>query len=193
MIKFSVGSKEHSNQELEILVRKAIAGDEIAFGQIYDLYFEKVYRFIYFRVNHRESAQDLVADVFVKVWDKMAKVQDAAKFNGWIYQIARNMVIDYYRARKQEVDINLLENVLQYEDNIVDRTNFSFQQKAFFEELKKLTDEQQLVIKLKFLDDLDNSEIAQILNKSEGAIRVIQHRAINELKHLLNENENNHE
>ena len=183
----------NKNHELDALVRKAVQRDDVAFGQIYDLYFEKVYRFIYFRVNHRESAQDLVADVFVKVWDKMAKVQDAAKFNGWIYQIARNMVIDYYRARKQEGDINLLENVLQYEDNIVDRTNFSFQQKAFFEELKKLTDEQQLVIKLKFLDDLDNSEIAQILNKSEGAIRVIQHRAINELKHLLNENENNHE
>jgi RNA polymerase sigma-70 factor (ECF subfamily) len=180
-----VGASENHNQELEILVRKAIAGDEIAFGQIYDLYFEKVYRFIYFRVSHRESAQDLVADVFVKVWDKLGKIQDVRSFNGWIYQIARNLVIDHYRSRKQDIDISLLENVLEYEDNMVDRANLTFQQKAFISELKNLTPEQQMVIKMKFLEDLDNSEIAKILDKSEGAIRVIQHRAIAELKHLL--------
>ena len=165
-------------------------GDETAFARIYDLYFDKVYRFIYFRVNHREAAQDLSSDVFIKVWDKLAKIQDTGAFNGWVYQIARNLVIDYYRSRKQDVDLALLENVLEYEDSMMDRANFTFQQKAFMEELKKLTGEQQLVIKLKFLDDLDNSEIARVMNKSEGAIRVIQHRAINELKHLINPHEN---
>ena len=176
------------------IIERAIGGEASAFGRLYDEYQPKIYRFIYLKVGHREEAEDLCHQTFISAWENIGNYRfQGYLFSTWLYSIARNKVIDYYRARKQEVDINLLENVLQYEDNIVDRTNFSFQQKAFFEELKKLTDEQQLVIKLKFLDDLDNSEIAQILNKSEGAIRVIQHRAINELKHLLNENENNHE
>lgn len=182
-----MGANSNSNQELESLVKKASQGDHLAFGRIYDLYFEKVYRFVYFRVNHREAAEDLVAEVFVKVWGKAREIQDTRSFNGWIYQIARNLVIDYYRSRKQNVDLTLVENILEYEDNMVDRTNLSFQQKSFLEELKNLTEEQQLVIKLKFLDELENSDIARILGKSEGAIRVIQHRAIAELKHLLDD------
>ncbi|OGE79125.1 MAG: hypothetical protein A2751_05800 [Candidatus Doudnabacteria bacterium RIFCSPHIGHO2_01_FULL_46_14] len=174
-----------NSQNLEALVLRAKNGDEIAFGQIYDLYFQKVYRFIYFRVNHKEAAEDLVSEVFIKVWDKLDKIQEAQAFNGWIYQIARNLVIDYYRSRKENVDISLLENVLQYEDNMIDRTNLSFQQKAFLENLGQLTEEQQIVIKLKFLEELDNPDIAKILGKSEGAIRVIQHRAISELKKIL--------
>ena len=186
MIDPSILDPNSNPQNLEVLVKKACQGDETAFGQIYDLYFQKVYRFVYFRVNHRQAAEDLVSEVFIKAWDKMAKLEDARAFNGWIFQIARNLVIDYYRSRKQNIDLTLLENVLVYEDNMVDRTNLSFQQKFFLENLKHLTDEQQLVIKLKFLDELDNSEIGKILDKSEGAIRVIQHRAITELKNLLN-------
>lgn len=174
-----------SSQNLEALVKRACKGDEIAFGQIYDLYFQKVYRFVYFRVNHRQAAEDLVSEVFIKVWAKIAKIEETAAFNGWIFQIARNMVIDYYRSRKQDVDLTLLENVLEYEDNMIDRANLGFDQKVFLENLKKLSGEQQLVIKLKFLDELENADIARILDKSEGAIRVIQHRAISELKKLL--------
>ena len=167
------------------LIRKAIAGNEVAFGQIYDLYFEKLYRFVFYRVNHREIAEDLVAEIFIRVWHKISEIKDSAAFRGWVFQIARNIVIDHYRTKKIHVDLSTLENVLEYEDNLIDRTDLSFQQKEFIEALRKLTDEQQVVIKLKFFDDLDNHEISKILNKSEGAIRVIQHRAIHELKHLI--------
>lgn len=178
---------QNKSHGLDSLVRKAIRRDDIAFGQIYDLYFEKVYRFVFYRVNHRQAAEDLVAEVFIKAWNKITEIAEPKSFNGWIYQIARNLVIDYYRSRKEDVDLSLLENVLEYEDNILDKANFTFQQKAFLESLKKLSAEQQLVIKLKFIEELDNPEIAELLNKSEGAIRVIQHRAIQELKNLLNE------
>ncbi len=171
--------------QLQDLIQKARAGDEIAFGMVYDLYFEKVYRFVYYRVNHRQTAEDLVAEVFTKAWNKLPEIQNPNLFNAWIYQIARNLVIDFYRSRKFEVDIQTLENVLEYEENILERTNLQFQQKIMLAALKKLSPDQQIVIKLKFLDELDNSEIAKILNKSEGAIRVIQHRAIVELKNIL--------
>lgn len=179
-------SEGKPSQHLENLVQRALEGDESAFGQIYHLYFEKVYRFVYYRVNHRETAEDLVAETFIRVWDKLSEIEGPSTFNGWIYQIARNLVIDHYRSRKVVVDIAELENFLEYEDNIVDRTNLQFQEKIFLEALKKLSSDQQVVIKLKFLDELTNEEIAKILDKSEGAIRVIQHRAIVELKKLLN-------
>src|SRR3990167_5370778 len=170
---------ESSNKnQVEELVRKAMRGDETAFGQLYDLYFEKVYRFVFYRVNHREAAEDLVSEI-----------QGPGAFNGWIFQIARNLVIDYYRAKKITVNLDDLENVLQYEDNILERTNFDFDQRAFMEALPKLGADQQIVIKLKFIDELDNEEIAALLKKSEGAIRVIQHRALTELKKLLNQDE----
>jgi len=185
-----VSSLDKNEQERAVfleLVEKAAKGDSLAFGQIYELYFDKVYRFIYYRTNHQQTAEDLVAETFVRVWDKISAIHDTSSFNGWIYQIARNLVIDYYRSRKIDVDINILENVLEYDDNIVDRANLSFQQKKFLAVLDKLSSDEQLVIKLKFFDELDNREIAQMLGKTEGAIRVIQHRAINELKELLNE------
>src|SRR3989338_3455783 len=176
---------ESSNKnQVEELVRKAMRGDETAFGQLYDLYFEKVYR-----VNHREAAEDLVSEIFIRIWDKIPGIQGPGAFNGWIFQIARNLVIDYYRAKKITVNLDDLENVLQYEDNILERTNFDFDQRAFMEALPKLGADQQIVIKLKFIDELHNEETAALLKKSEGAIRVIQHRALTELKKLLNQDE----
>lgn len=180
--------EEAKNKELSALVKKAASGDELAFGQIYDLYFEKVYRFVYYRVNHEETAEDLVSETFIRVWNKLGKIDDAAAFQAWIFRIARNIVVDHYRAKKITVDISELENVLEYEDNIIDRANLGFDQKKLLEALKHLSSDQQVVIKLKFLDELENSEIAEALNKTEGAIRVIQHRAINELKKIIDNN-----
>ena len=174
------------NQELlQILVQKARQGEENAFGQIYDLYFEKVYRFVFYRVNHRETAEDLVAEAFIRVWKKLPEMKDSAAFTGWVFQIARNLVIDHYRARRETIDLELLENVIAYQDNILDHVNFGFDEKIFLQALRELGEEQQMVIKLKFLDELTNGEIAKIMEKTEGAIRVIQHRAIADLKKLL--------
>lgn len=183
------GSKKNTN--LDELVRKAAQGQEAAFSELYDLYFDKIYRFVYFRVNHREQAQDLVSETFIKVWGRLRDMEDFSSFNSWLFQIARNLVIDYYRTKKIQVDLNLLENVLIYEDDLVNRTDVSLQEKIFLEALKKLNPDQQVVIKLKFIEDLENAEIAKILDKTEGAVRVIQHRAIKELKNLLSNQDAN--
>lgn len=178
-----------NDPEVARLVQKAAAGDGVAFGQIYELYFEKIYRFIFFRVNHQETTEDLVSETFVRVWDKLGQINEVEAFSGWLYQIARNLVIDYYRAKKPDIDLLNLENTLEYEENVVDVVNLGFEQAQLLTNLKKLSPDQQVVIKLKFLDELENKEVAQILGKSEGAIRVIQHRAIAELKKLLNDHE----
>lgn len=168
------------------LVLRAKNGDANAFSELYDFYFDKIYKFVYFRVNHKESAEDLCEDVFIKAWSKIKHVNEKS-FGGWLYSIAKNRIIDYYRQNKSIVDISELENILEADENIIDHTNLQFDQKILMDMIKKLPPDQQIIIKLKFLEGLDNSEISELISKKEGAIRVLQHRAIQNLQKLFSE------
>jgi RNA polymerase sigma-70 factor (ECF subfamily) len=165
--------------------QKAQQGDQEAFSEIYNLFFDKIYTFIYFRVNHKEIAEDLAEDVFMKAFQRISKLKEPKAFEGWIYQIARNTVIDYYRSKKQVVALEEVENTIQYEHALVDVIELEAQQRIFLELLNELGAEQKAVIKMKFFEHLENETIATQLNKTEGAIRVIQHRALSRLKDLL--------
>ncbi len=192
---FSISSQNTSeNQDiLAGLLAKAKKGEESAFGEIYNLFFKKIYQFIYFRVSHKELAEDLAEEVFLKAFTKLSSVSDNKAFGGWLYQIARNKVIDYYREKKLNVSLEEVENTLEYESNVIDTVNLDNQQKTLLKLIKELTVEQQIVIKLKFFEDLTTPEIAEMLHKSEGSIRVIQHRAIAKLQELISKlNENSY-
>jgi len=169
------------------LVKQARAGQEAAFAELYDRFFTKIYRFIFYRVGHKETSEDLSEETFVKAFGSLPSLEQDTLFEPWLYTIARNKVIDYYRSKKVSVPIEEVENTLEYETNIIDVVNLGFQQKTVIKLLKELTTEQQQVIKLKFFEDLTNSEIAHLMQKEEGAIRVIQHRAIAKLKSLLDQ------
>lgn len=185
---FSSANLSENLESLGPLLAKAKQGDQAAFAELYNLYFKKIYRFIFFRVSHKEVAEDLAEDVFLKAYLKISSISDDNAFAGWLYQIARNKVIDYYREKKITVDLEEVENTLEYENNVIDFINLSQQQAVFVKHLKQLTPEQQIVIKLKFLEDLSNEEISAVMQKNEGTIRVIQHRAIQRLKELIGNN-----
>jgi len=181
----SSGNIGENRDALAPLLAKAKAGEEAAFGEIYNLYFKKIYQFIYYRVGHKEAAEDLAEEVFLKAFAKITSILEPDSFVGWLYQIARNIVIDYYRQKKTVVALEDVENTLEYETNVIDIVNLESQQKILLKLLKELGAEQQVVLKLKFFEDLSNSEIAELLHKNEGAIRVIQHRAIAKLQELI--------
>lgn len=176
-----------SSVKLEQIIAKAQDGVNDAKTEIYETYHLRVYKFIYYRVSHKETAEDLTEDVFVKAFAGIGKLSEPKAFEGWLFQIARNLVIDYYRRKKQLIPLDCVENTLEYDTNVVDIINLQLEQSILIKLLKELSDEQQSVIKMKFFEDLDNITIAALLNKTEGAIRVIQHRAINKLKELLTE------
>jgi RNA polymerase sigma-70 factor, ECF subfamily len=167
------------------LVIAAKSGDERAFGQLYDFYFEKIFRFIYYRVSHKETAEDLTEDVFVKAFLRVSTVKPES-FTGWLYSIAKNIVIDHYRQKKVVLDLTELESILESDQNVSEEINTVMEQKLFMQMLRKLTPEQQIIIKLKFIEGLENDEISELIAKSEGSIRVAQHRAIQRLQELLN-------
>lgn len=177
------GSPElDSHQKLLTLAKN---GDQEAFSEIYNLFFDKIYSFIFYRVSHKEVAEDLTEDVFLKTFQRIDKLKEVGAFEGWLYQIARNTVIDYYRSKKIVVPLEQIENTVQYESAVIDILELEAQQKIFLDLLKELGPEQQTIIKLKFFDQLENTTIAAMLKKSEGSIRVIQHRALLKLKELL--------
>ena len=105
---FSISSQnsEENQDTLVLLLAKAKAGQSGAFGEIYNLYFKKIYRFVYYRVGHKEVAEDLAEDVFLKAFSKLNSISENNAFVGWRYQIARNKVIDYYREKKQTVSLD---------------------------------------------------------------------------------------
>lgn len=183
---YSISSMNIQEQKNSLagLILKAKTGDSGSFGGIYNLFFEKIYRFVFYRVNHKETAEDLTEEVFLKAFSKITNLNESSSFEGWLYQIARNLIIDYYREKKITIDLEEIENTLQYESTVLNTLDLEQDQKNLLKLIKQLPAEQQIILKLKFFEELENSEIASILNKTEGSIRVIQHRAITKLKEL---------
>lgn len=176
-----------TDDELNNLLTLAQSGDREAFGVIYDEYSGKIYKFIFFRVSHKEVAEDILSDTFVKAWSKIGQINSYKALVGWLYQVAKNNIIDYYRLKKETVSLEDVESLLEDPQNVVEAANLSLEQKKLLDMLILLPLEQSAVIRYKFLEELDNVEIAHIMNKTEGAIRVIQHRAVANLKKLFNE------
>lgn len=175
-----------TDAELKQVLAKAQTGDTAAFSRLYDEFAEKLYRFIYFRVGHKEVAEDVLSDTFVKAWQKLTQINSPAALSGWLYQIAKNNIIDYYRIKKDFIPLEEVAEFLEDAVNPVDTINLTLDQGKILELANRLPTEQRLVIQYKFFEDLSNEEIAYILDKTEGAVRVIQHRAIIKLKELLN-------
>lgn len=174
-----------TEEDLNIALLKAQKGDQLAFGLIYDHFSQKLYRFVYFRVGQKEIAEDILADTFVKAWVKIGQINTPKAFSSWLYQVAKNNVIDYYRIKRELVPLDDVVEFLENAVNPVDEVNLNLEQRRILKAMENLPMEQQQVVRYKFFEDLSNEEIAYIMNKSEGAIRVIQHRAIFKLKSLL--------
>lgn len=183
----TIGSDKYTDR----LVSSASAGDRKAYESLYRDYFPKISRFVSFRVSHKETAEDLVAEIFVKAWESLQGSSEVSSFPKWLFTIARNRVIDHYRTKRPVADLFELENFLEYEDNIVNTIDSNIASRQFLEVLGELPPDQQQVIRLKFLEDLQNEEIAAIIEKTPGTIRVIQHRAIVALKKLLKQASSN--
>lgn len=174
-----------NEEELQKALKSAQTGNTQAFAIIYDYYSEKIFRFIFFRVGHKEVAEDILADTFVKAWQKITQVNSPGAVPSWLYQIAKNNIIDFYRVRKTTISLESVANVLEDAATPIDELSLGFDQKKILKLLDQLPLEQQQVVQYKFFEDLTNQEIALIMNKTEGAIRVLQHRAIIKLKELL--------
>lgn len=172
------------------LIRQAQSGDAEAFAQVYDAYVERVYRYIYFRVSDDAATEDLTSQVFLKAWESLDRYKiGSSPYIAWLYSIARNLVIDHYRTKKE--NLSLEDVILQAprEDAPEEQTELRFNLQAMRDGLQSLTEEQQQVLILRFIAGLPSENIAKMMNKREGAIRALQMRGLQTLAKYMEKNE----
>jgi len=176
-------------KRLAALIPSAQAGDADAFGDAYDILVAPIYRYIYYRVSSRELAEDLTETVFLKAWENLKKYkkQSGNPFSAWVFRIAHNLVIDYYRSRPRTETIELDESFVaeQREANPADATQMRFERSELRVAIHQLPEAYQQVIVLKFINEFSNAEVAAIMKRSEGSIRILQFRALAKMKALL--------
>jgi RNA polymerase sigma-70 factor (ECF subfamily) len=170
------------------LLERAKTGDSEAFAQLYDDCIERIYRYIFFRVTDEQTAEDLTSQVFFKAWENLDRCKSTgAPFIAWLYTIARNAVIDYYRTRKHTVALEAAASLASDELRPDERTELNFEAESLREALQELTADQQRVVVLKFIAGMSTDEIAQHLGKRPGAVRALQMRALQALSGILQE------
>jgi RNA polymerase sigma-70 factor (ECF subfamily) len=180
-----------SLQDEEGLVRRAQQLDSQAFAQLYEAYFDKIYRYILLRVRNEAEAEDLTQQVFMKVLQSISTYKaKGLPFSSWVYRIAHNQVVDFLRQRnkKATVDIEGLSLVSPGEDP-QHRLESELDIEQLKEATRQLTAAQQEVLSLRFAGELSIAECAQIMGKSEGAIKALQHAAVQSLRKVLVGNE----
>jgi RNA polymerase sigma-70 factor (ECF subfamily) len=171
------------------LVLQAQAGNSEAFGQLYDAYMERIYRFVYFRVEDQQTAEDITSQVFLKAWSNLDRFYfSRTPYLAWLYTIAHNAVIDHYRTRKVTTaldDVQLSQP--DHSEVVENQIDLSVEMQSVKSALRTLTDDQQKVLTLKFIEGMSNNEIARHLGKREGAIRALQMRGLQALARQLEE------
>lgn len=174
------------------LIRRAAEGDSSAFGLLYDRYQPAIYRFVYLKVSHREEAEDITHQVFLRAWQNIHTFEDQGlPITSWLYKIARNRVVDHYRTRRYTTNIEELPeeaiNLVQPDDQ--DRVEKRIALEKVYKALQSLPEDQQTVLIMRFIEELSHKEISHIIDKSEGTVRVLQHRAIKSLQKILKDYE----
>lgn len=178
--------------EDEKLLRKAKKGDSPSFGEIYDKYAPRIYRYFFLKLGGRKGeAEDLTHEVFLSAWKNIETFDvRGVPFSSYLYRVARNAVIDYWRTQKPTLDIDVVsEDTFSENPDIGERMDLDADLEAVKQCVAELDAAYQDVLIMKFVDDLSNKEIAHALDKSEGAVRVIQHRALKQLKKEIEKHE----
>jgi RNA polymerase sigma-70 factor (ECF subfamily) len=174
----------------QALVEKAKNSNPDAFGQLYDLYYSRIYGYAYFKTGNRYEAEDITEQVFLKALENIERFEwQGITLLPWLLRIASNAVADHFRTRKHAI-ASLEEerepaSDASYEPEMV-VVNAS-ERRAVIKALQMLTEEQQQVITMRFMADMKSEEVAKAMNKKPGAIRALQHRAIETLGRVLGE------
>ncbi len=171
----------------ETLLEQAKAYDPGALSELYDSYAPQIYAYIYRRVGDAGTAEDLTGDVFVRV---LRAIQNDRvwrdSFQGWLYRIAHNLVVDHYRRQPSTPDVELDETVIPAAEESPDRDiDQAFTRQQLRQALNLLTPDQQQVLALRFGEGLTTRETAEIARKTVGAVEALQRRAIAALQRIL--------
>jgi RNA polymerase sigma-70 factor (ECF subfamily) len=175
------------------LVQRAQAGDNDAFGELYDRYVDLVYRYVYYRVGSAQVAEDLTSETFLRALRRLSSFTWQGRDVGaWFVTIARNLIADHYKSSRYRLeltteDVTTVSESRASHDGPEGAVLEAMQNKVLLEAVRKLNAEQQECIVLRFLQGLSVAETALAMGKNDGAIKALQYRAIRTLGRLLPE------
>ena len=181
--------------EQEILGR-AQQGDREAFGSLYEHYVDRIFNYVYYRTGNIHDAEDLTARVFYRAMNHVQRYIDrGVPFSAWLYRIAHNLIANWHRDRSRHLEIPLDDApTLHYKGEPPEVTLMQGQdQDALLKLIRSLPAERQHLLILKFVEHMSNTEIGEIMNRSEGAVKSLYHRTLlalrGELKDIALEGE----
>ena len=183
---FSATDKPACSPHEAELVERARAGDSQAFGELYESLVDSIYRYIYFRVSDGAAAEDLTSQVFLKAWEHLPHYRpQTATILAWVYTIAHNTVIDFYRVQHPADSLDEVEQLSSREPLPDAECELRFESDLLQKALWRLTDEQREVIVMRLIDGMSTDEIAARLGKRPGAVRAAQMRGLQSLARIL--------
>jgi len=160
------------------------------FGEIYDQYIEKIYRFVFLKVSSEEIAEDITSKVFTKGWESFQKKgNEIENPSAFLYQIARNSVVDHYREKGRNITVSseALPEIADSADNVHEKAILNADISAVKVSIQKLRPEYQDIIIWHYLEDMPIADIAKLVGKPAGTVRVMLHRGLKELKGIVEE------
>ncbi len=169
-----------------MLVQRAVEHDAEAFGKLYDMHVDRIYKHIYYRVGNEADAEDLTQQVFLKAWQAIHRYKKTTSpFIAWLMTISHNQVIDFYRTRKDKAYIEAEVLADGPASRPEQTTEASFEQQHLRRAILRLGGDEQQVVILRFIEGFEFAEIASVMKKKEGNVRVILHRALVKLRDIL--------
>jgi RNA polymerase sigma-70 factor (ECF subfamily) len=178
----------------EDVLASASGGDREAFGLLYERYIERIFSYVYYRTGNLHDAEDLTARVFQRAMNHIRNYTDrGVPFSAWLYRIAHNLVANWHRdrSRRQEIPLNDLPVVTSGDDRPETTLVRSQEQDSLLRLIRQLPPERQTLLILKFVENLPNADIGQIMGRSEGAVKSLYHRTLLALRDELGDQELN--
>jgi len=163
--------------------------DSEAFGELYEIHFDRIYNYIYYRTGNIHDAEDLTAKVFFRALQHIRNYKDqGSPFSAWLYSIARNLLANWYRdnSKRTMIPIDSIAQI-QIADGPELESEFVENREVLLAAIRRLPEERQDLLILKFVNKQSNAEIGNILGRSEGAIKSLYHRTLLSLKSELME------
>jgi RNA polymerase sigma-70 factor (ECF subfamily) len=173
-------------QNEENLVRRAKEGDQEAFAQLYEDYFDKIYRYVAIRIGDRMEAEDITQQVFLNAIKALSSFKwKGVPFSAWLFRIAHNQVVDYLRKKSRRPTVALEESLVASDDDPQQIVGRKMDIEKLILATRRLTPAQQEVISLRFAAEMPVAQVAKVMGKSEGAVKALQHSAIVSLRKVL--------
>jgi RNA polymerase sigma-70 factor (ECF subfamily) len=176
------------------LIARAKRGSPDATSILYRRYYQSIYRYFYYRTGDPQTAEDLTAEVFLKMVEAIPNYRiEATPFKAWLFQIARNLAIDHFRRSSAHPVTPIHENMDTPDADVEGALDFHLSSRGLAEAFMQIEDGQRDVLLMRFIEEMPIAEAARALHKTEDAVKALQRRGLNALRQLLNLQEESHD